>query len=273
MKNISDWSLKMHKKVKILDKVNETKKITTYRFKDDMCVKPGQFVMIWLPGNDEIPMSISYTGVKKGITVNNIGDATKTLCSLKKGDYLALRGPYGTSFNFGRAKRVLAVGGGVGMAPLAPAIEVAVDAGIKVITTIGARTKDDLLFTKRMQKVSEVQIATDDGSEGHHGYISDIARMIIQESKKDKKKKIDLIITCGPEIMMRKIFECAVKNGIPAQASVERHMKCAVGICDSCSIDGLLVCKDGPIFSAKQLEGTDFGKCWRDTCGRRIPIR
>ena len=257
----------MHRHVKITAVAKETGSVTTLMFGDKTPAAAGQFVMAWLPGVDEIPMSLSYLGNTKGLTVNNIGDATAALCGMKKGDILAIRGPFGNGFRFGKERRILAVGGGVGMAPLAPAVETAAGFGKAVTVAVGARRADELLFVRRMRKCSEVHIATDDGTDGHHGFVTDLAGVLL------KKGKFDLVITCGPEIMMKKVFELAKKAKVPAQASVERYMKCGIGLCDSCSMDGLLVCRDGPVFSDRQLAGTDFGQCWRDACGRKIAPR
>ena len=257
----------MYRKVTISEVKKESDSVCTLRFADSTPAGPGQFVMAWLPGVDEVPMSLSYLGGSKGITVNRVGDASAALCSLKKGDTLAVRGPYGNGFIFRKEKRMLAVGGGAGMAPLAPAIETAAGLGIKVTTAIGARSGKELLFVERMKKCSQVLVSTDDGSVGHHGFVTEIAADLL------KKEKFSLIITCGPEKMMSKVFDLASRYKIPAQASIERYMKCGIGLCDSCSIDGLLVCRDGPVLSDRQLKGTDFGQCWRDACGRKIPTR
>jgi dihydroorotate dehydrogenase electron transfer subunit len=260
----------MYEIVTITEVKKETPSIRTLRFKSEREGRPGQFVMVWIPGVDEVPMSLSYLGRLKGITVNNIGEATDALCKVKKGSRLAIRGPSGTSFDFTprKIRKVLAVGGGAGMAPIAPAVEEACKKGMDVTAVIGARTASELLFERRMGKCAEVNVSTDDGSRGHHGFATELAALKLKESK------ADLIITCGPEIMMSKVLELGRRYKTPVQASVERYMKCGVGICDACSLgNGLLVCRNGPVFTAGQLIDSEFGKCFRDASGKKIMLR
>jgi len=253
--------------VKIQKVISENKDVKTLIFEDGLESLPGQFVMIWLPGVDEIPMSISYLGRKKGITVKKVGEATKILCGLKPNDNIGIRGPYGTFFN-SKGKKLLVVAGGIGIAPLAPLIEMANDDGKVVTLAFGAKTKDELLFLKRLKSsCKQMQISTDDGSKGYHGFVSDLTLEIL------KKEAFDEIFTCGPELMIKKIVDISSRKNIPVQASLERFMKCGVGICDSCAINGFLVCKDGPVFTGEVLEKiNDLGKTRRDACGRKVKI-
>lgn len=250
--------------VKIAETKKEAENIKTSMFKYDEKVKPGQFFMVWIPGIDEIPMSASYTDNFKGITVEQVGEATKALFKMKKGDKIGIRGPYGNGFKTPKGK-VLFVAGGTGIIPIASLIE-----KIKkknVIVVFGAKTKDELFFMSRIKKSSKLLISTDDGSFGHHGFASDLAKEVL------RKEKIDSIITCGPEIMMKKILDLGFKKKIPVQASLERWMKCGIGICDSCALNGYHVCKDGPVFDDKKLgKMEDFGRFKRDVSGRKVKI-
>lgn len=253
--------------VKIIDIKNETHDIKTITYKDDCKAFAGQFVMVWLPGVDEVPMSLSYIGNEKGITVKNVGKATKALHLLKSGDNIGVRGPYGNYFDL-KGKRFLAIAGGIGIAPLAPLIEAAQIKKKSIDLALGAKTSKELLFLDRLKNsCKELFIATDDGSKGYHGFVSDMVEEIMD------KKEYDGILTCGPEQMMKKVADIAKSRNIPVQASLERFMKCGVGICDSCAIDGYHVCKDGPVFSDKILSKLyDFGRLRRDACGRKQKI-
>ncbi|MDD5511591.1 MAG: dihydroorotate dehydrogenase electron transfer subunit, partial [Dehalococcoidales bacterium] len=232
------------------------------RFNYDRETKPGQFYMVWIPGIDEIPMSVSYIGKLKGITVRAVGGATKSLTSLKVGDKIGIRGPYGNGYKTPKGK-ILFVCGGTGAASLAPLVE---NVGKKRATVvIGAKTKDEVLLKKRLEKSAKVIISTDDGSCGIKGFATCAVEELLS------KEKFDQIITCGPEIMMVKIFQLAEAHKIPIQASLERYMKCGIGICGQCCMDGYTVCKDGPIFTGKQLlQIKDFGKPHRDASGKRM---
>jgi len=147
------------------------------------------------------------------------------------------------------------------MATLGPLIE-----KVEGDIIIAARTKDELLFVDRF-KDRNVHIATDDGSAGFKGYATELAKEMIE------KRDYSIIYTCGPEVMMRKIIDMGIERGIKVQASLERLMKCGIGICDSCSINGYRVCVDGPVFSEKELvKMQDLGRYKRDKAGRRVPI-
>lgn len=253
--------------VKIGDATNEIPDIKTITFEDDCKAFPGQFVMIWLPGVDEVPMSLSYIGDEKGITVKNVGEATKTMHLLKTGESIGIRGPYGTYFDL-KGKKPLVVAGGMGIAPLAPLIEISKARGINIDLALGAKTSEELLFQNRLKDCCDkLFTATDDGSKGYHGFVSDMVEETLE------REGYDEILTCGPEPMIKKVVDIAKPKNIPVQASLERYMKCGVGICDSCAINGLHVCKDGPVFSDKILsELNDFGRFRRDACGRKEKI-
>lgn len=239
----------------------------TILFKEKFLSGPGQFVMVWVPGVDEMPMSVSYTLPRLGITFKIVGEGTRALASKKPGDKLGLRGPYGNGFSMSGSK-VLGVAGGTGMASLAPFLELATTKKISVELVLGAKTSKELLFEDRMTDVGvKVHVATDDGSRGFKGFATDLARKVLSEGK------FDCIYACGPERMIVGVLSLATEHGTPMQASLERHMKCGIGICDSCAIDGRRVCKDGPVFSRDDLTHfSDLGKTKLDACGRKVPV-
>ena len=245
--------------VDITDSINESDNIKTIKFKWPAESKPGQFIMVWIPGVDEIPMSLSYSD---GITVDSVGEATQAIHALEKGSQIGIKGPYGNGFDLS-GNDFLLIGGGTGIAALAMAAENLSQAGKKIRIAIGARTASDLLFVERMKALGEVHIATDDGSSGHHGFITQVAEKLITV------KKPDMILACGPEPMMASAVKLAHK--IPIQCSLERHMKCGFGICGSCQCGKFTVCKDGPVFSGEQLgQMEDFGKWKRDSSGKSV---
>lgn len=252
--------------VPILELVRETHHTMTYRFRADLGGQPGQFLMVWIPRYDELPMALSYVGAVKGITVQDYGDATHAFAVFSAGDRIGVRGPYGNIFRL-EGERVLAVGGGSGMASIITAIEAFAQSGAKVTTALGAKTAPDLLFSDRAGASGELHIATDDGSRGFHGFVPALAEKLMD------REKFDLVLTCGPERMMKAVVDASRNRGLPVQASLERYMKCGIGICDACAFDGKLVCYDGPIFTGDQLaEISDFGAYRRDKSGRRIPV-
>ncbi|TLZ43879.1 MAG: dihydroorotate dehydrogenase electron transfer subunit [Methanobacteriota archaeon] len=252
--------------VPLLEVVRETPSTMTYRFRADLGGKPGQFLMVWIPRFDELPMAVSYFGAVKGITVRDYGDATHVLAAFNASDRIGVRGPYGNAFTL-QGESVLAVAGGSGMASMIAAIEAFAQQGARVVTAVGAKTAEELLFVNRANGAGEVHIATDDGSRGFHGFAPALAEKLLD------REKVSQIITCGPEKMMYAVVDLARRRSIPVQASLERYMKCGIGICDACALDDQLVCYDGPIFTGDQLAGSqDFGQFRRDKSGRRIPV-
>jgi len=250
--------------VKVATECHHTK---TFMFRAGFKTKPGQFVMVWVPRHDEVPMALSYVGALKGFTSHSQGETTNALAKFKAGDRIGIRGPLGNSFDL-KGKRILFVGGGTGAASIMAALEDAARKGKKVVTVIGAKTRGELIFVGRAEKQGEVHLSTDDGSEGFHGFASALAVKLL------RIHKFDQVVTCGPEIMMKKVVDAAMGKKVPVQASVERFMKCGIGICDACSIGDRLVCVDGPVFDGGFLSKCeDFGRFRRDQSGRRMAVR
>jgi len=251
--------------VPLEDVVVECPHTRTYRFRADMDPEPGQFLMLWIPRHDEVPMAYAFLENPLGVTVREYGDATHALAvEAKKGYRIGVRGPYGNSFAID-GKRALAVAGGVGIASLIAAIEAYAGAGIEIHTAFGARTKEELTFLDRVKAAGPVHVATDDGSAGHHGYVSDVAAKLLDDGR------FEMVLTCGPEVMMKKVVDTANAKGVPVQASLERYMKCGIGICDACALDDRLVCYDGPIFWGTDLAtSADFGHWRRNISGQRV---
>ena len=251
----------------IIEIKKETADIKTITFKDSSEIRSGQFYMIWIPGIDEIPMSISYydNNIKK-ISFRKIGEATDRLFDMKEGDKIGIRGPYGNGFEI-YGKKILLVGAGTGISMIQPAIKEAKTKKIETEVIVAAKSKKELYFINEIKKLNvKYHISTDDGSEGFKGYATDLAKELL------KKEKYDLILTCGPEIMMKKLMELSKKSDF--QASLERYMKCGFGLCGQCCIgEGLRVCKEGPIFDKKTLNKIkDFGTFKRDASGKKINI-
>jgi dihydroorotate dehydrogenase electron transfer subunit len=252
--------------VAVSETVVETPSTVTLRFPFAPPAEPGQFVMVWLPDDDELPMSLSYTdGPSKGVTIKAMGATSRRVLDLAPGSRIGLRGPYGNRFDL-RPKRILVVGGGSGTAVLAPAAERAHAAGAHVVAALGATTAPELLFRDRLTRAGiRVEVATDDGSEGVRGYVTSLAGRLLES------EPFDALWTCGPEVMMRKLAALAAPHHVPVLCSVERHMKCALGMCDACALGPYHVCVDGPVFPVEELLATeDFGSFHRDASGRRV---
>jgi dihydroorotate dehydrogenase electron transfer subunit len=238
----------------------ETPTTRTFIFDRPFVFSPGQFVMVWVPGIDEIPMALSSDS---SITVQNVGDATAALFQLKPGAQLGIRGPFGNGFT--RAEKILAIAGGVGAAPLLPLAR----ADCVMTLLLGARSETELLFVDQLDECTDVQIATDDGSMGQQGFVT----LLMDDLNLGA---YDRIAVCGPEVMMRAVLAKVEEKGIShkTEFSLHRYMKCGVGVCGSCCIDpsGLRVCRHGPVFSGDKLLKSEFGHYMRDASGRKKNI-
>lgn len=246
--------------------VSETKTIKTFYLSSEFpAAVPGQFIMVWIRGVDEIPMSLSYSNA---ITVQKVGEATSAMFNLKKGDSIGVRGPFGNGFKIAGRKNLI-IAGGTGAAALAMLAEKAMDRGVKLTTLLGARTKIELLFEKRFEKAGKLLVATDDGSEGHKGFATEL----IDETGLN----FDQIYVCGPELMMAKALEKLEKNSKAdlAQFSLSRYTKCGIGLCGSCCIDpsGLRACREGPVFKGDMLIHSDLGRYTRNGSGKKVKLK
>jgi dihydroorotate dehydrogenase electron transfer subunit len=252
--------------VRIKEVVSEGKGMTTLRFDLDRSARPGQFVMAWVPGVDEVPMSLSYMGKTKGITVRQIGEATKALSEVHVGDQIGVRGPYGRGFSRPNG-RYLVVGGGTGIACVLPAVDMSMDLTV-VDVALGARTADEVIFEERARRSSEnVHVSTDDGSYGNKGTVVALVEEMLG------KRSYSQVLACGPEKMLFHLMESCKRFGVESQMSLERFMKCGSGLCGSCVIDGRRVCADGPVFFGREIdEMVDFNRSKRDEAGRLIRL-
>ena len=252
--------------------ITETPRSKTLQFSLNNLIEfqPGQFVMVWIPDVDEIPMSISsWNPPEMGITVQSVGEATQALASMSKGDWIGIRGPFGNPFST-NCKKALVVGGGVGIAPLRPLVYNLLGAGSEVTLVNAARTKNEIIYRNEFEKLKhpnlKVEFATDDGSLGFNGFATDAVANLLDGSE------FDGMYTCGPELMMAGLYDLAKARKIRFQASLERFMKCGCGICGTCAMDptGQLVCADGPVFTGEQLvKLNNFGKYHRDAVGMK----
>lgn len=251
----------------ITEIIKETPTIKTFKLdvSDWLRGKPGQYVMVWVRGVDEVPMTLSYDDA---ITVQKVGEATEALFGLKEGDSVGIRGPYGNGWEI-VGDDILLISGGVGSAPLAPLGEKAARIGANVTTLAGYRTKSEVHFEARFHKAGDVTIATDDGSYGHKGFVTDLLKSIDVD-------KFTQIYCCGPEKMMFRVLEALDSRGAAAksQFSLQRYIKCGIGVCGSCCMDpeGLRVCRDGPVFDGETILRSEMGKYARDASGRRIKL-
>jgi dihydroorotate dehydrogenase electron transfer subunit len=255
--------------VHITDVRDETRTIRTFVFDTDLeAAEPGQFVMLWLPGIDEKPFAVARPAPLT-VTVARVGPFSTALHQRGVGDRVGWRGPYGSGYHLHQNRPTLLVAGGYGVGPLYFLATRVVEQGIPTSVAVGARTALDLPYVERFRELGvDLAICTDDGSAGHRGYVTDAVSQILANRPELA------IYACGPERMLVALHRLCLEQGVPGQFSLERYMKCGFGICGQCALDDLLVCQDGPVFTAEQLEGVrDFGRAHRSATGRALPIR
>jgi dihydroorotate dehydrogenase electron transfer subunit len=261
--------------ITVLDVKRYNERFSTIYFRDKIVYKsvPGQYVMIWIPGCDEIPLSVSHAedGLC-GVTVKNVGEATSKLCNVSVGEKLGVRGPFGNGFKC-MGKRPLIVAGGIGVAGLRLLLYKFIRKSITPTLVLGTRTSEENIFHEEFSKISfkgllKYYPVTEDGSLGERGLASEVAEKLLSSNE------FDHVYACGAEKMLYEVFNLVSDKGLSAQFSLERYIKCAVGVCGQCVIgDGLLVCKDGPVFTKSVLKRVkDFGKFSRKASGKRFQI-
>jgi NAD(P)H-flavin reductase len=223
--------------------------------------QPGQFVILRIDETGErIPLTIADFDREKG-TITTIfmvvGKTTMQLSSLKAGGELRdFIGPLGNPAHIENEGTVLLVGGGVGVAPIFPQARAFREAGNKVISIIGARSANLLLWEDRMREVSdELYITTDDGTKGHHGFVTDIVKKLLESGT-----KIDRVVAIGPPVMMRSVAGVTKPFNVKTIVSLNSIMVDGTGMCGACRVlvgnETKFACVDGPEFDAHLVDFT-----------------
>lgn len=207
---------------------------------------PGQFVFAWVPGVGEKPFSVSELGAGElELTVKALGPVSSALAALGPGDRVGLRGPYGTGFSI-EGQAVL-IGGGIGIAPIRFLARQLSREGRPAPVLLGARTAAEHVFVEDFVRLG-ARFAADDGSLGHRGFVTDLLHDLPLTAS-------TTLCACGPEPMLRAVRRIAEDLEIPVQLSLERVMKCGLGICGACCLDGSgqRCCVEGPVFGGPQV--------------------
>jgi len=249
--------------MEIVEVIEEAPDVKTFRFSPDdwEAHVPGQFVQVWVPGAGEIPLSIASApslAPQFEITVKQVGEVTRELFRLRRGDYVGIRGPFGKGFPLDKivGKSVNIVGGGIGLPPLMSFLREAIqkrESFGKLTLCYGARTPEDLIYREELEEMAEkevdVHLTVDIGNEDWPGPVG-VVTELCEEHRISIEESISLI--CGPGVMMYFTVEKLLNLGFPAEhiyLSLEQHMKCGVGKCGHCRIGPYYVCVDGPVFS------------------------
>jgi NAD(P)H-flavin reductase len=251
---------------RVLQRQRETSQSWTLEIEADPPVErvmftPGQFNMLYVFGVGEVPISMSgdpAAPTRLLHTVRAVGPASAALSHLRPGDSVGLRGPFGTGWPLANAadRDVLIVAGGIGLAPLRPAIYRIVaerERYGRVSILYGTRSSDDILYHREIERWRrefdiDVQVTVDHAAEKWHGHVG-VVTMLVPRAAFEPSDCTAMV--CGPEVMIRFTAAALNKAGIPDHAiylSMERNMKCAVGLCGHCQFGPTFVCKDGPVF-------------------------
>jgi ferredoxin--NADP+ reductase len=249
----------------ITEKIELAHTVYQYKIKAPLIAKKrkaGQFIVLRLNEMGErVPLTIVDSDINDGtitIIMQEVGKSTDMLGNMIPGDaILDVVGPLGKPTHIENFGIAVCVGGGIGTAPVYPIAKALKEAGNRVVSIIGARNKSLLILEKEMKAVSdELHITTDDGSYGHHGFVTQVLQRLI-----DEKMKIGLVVGIGPVPMMRAVSNTTKPYSIPTFVSLNPIMVDGTGMCGACRVTvggkTQFVCVDGPEFDGHQV---DYGE-------------
>ena len=222
--------------------------------------QPGQFTMLYAFGIGEVPISISGAGAGPDLvqTIRSAGAVTTALCASTPGQTIGVRGPFGTDWGMDSAAGhdLLVVAGGIGLAPLRPALLTALAAPERygrITVLIGSRSPDQLVYAGELSgwrdSGARVQVTVDQAAAGWTGHVG-VVTQLLARAPIDPAATIALV--CGPEAMMRPVARALCDRGVAPRnirVSLERHMRCGIAECGHCQLGPLLLCRDGPVIS------------------------
>ncbi|MFP4147859.1 MAG: FAD/NAD(P)-binding protein [Nitriliruptoraceae bacterium] len=224
--------------------------------------EPGQFDMVYVYGVGEAAISISSDPATPGLlshTIRAVGWVTKALNDLQPGTTIGIRGPYGRPWPMAEAegKDLVIVAGGIGLAPVRPAIVQALrqrERFGRIVVLVGARSPRDLVFRDDLDRWHrdagiDVHITVDSAVRGWSGRVGVVTRLIPRVPFDPEHA---VVLTCGPEVMMWHAAQALLARGVPAErvyVTLERNMRCGVGTCGHCQLGPVFLCRDGPVFT------------------------
>ncbi len=266
IKDIPDMFLPMMSDIVRVEQFTEKEKLFEIKLPGgrELGHQPGQFVEVSLFGIGEAPISVSSSPGKKGsfeICVRAVGDVTNKLHTLKAGDKVGIRGPFGKGFDVNelKGKDLVYIGGGIGMVPLRSLVNYTIenkkDYG-RLIMLYGAKTPGELLFKDELpywEKNTEYHVTVDQGNKDWKGNVG-VITTLIPPLKLDLKKTVAVVV--GPPIMYKFAIMALNSKGFADEqiiVSLERRMKCGIGKCGHCQINHMYVCQDGPVFNYAKI--------------------
>ena len=242
-----------YKKSKVLYNEKVIDNIYKMVCEDENDIKPGQFYMLKLNGETLLPRPISICekeGNKITFLYAVVGKGTEEFSKLKQGEYINLTGPLGNGFDLDEVNgKIAIVSGGIGTAPMIEVAKRLREKHENISIDVYAGFRDDVYLIEELQNyANEVKVTTNTGKHGHKGFVTDIL----------KPEEYDIVLCCGPEIMMKKVIEMCKEKNVKIFVSMEKHMACGVGACLVCTCktkDGFKrTCKDGPVFDGDYVQ-------------------
>ena len=226
---------------------------------------PGQFIHVLIPQGSGLLLRRPFTiytieGDQITMLYQLIGEGTNVLSSLKRGDAIRVLGPLGNTFEMSPVPDpAIIVGGGAGIASLMLLAVALRDAGARTLGLVGSMNKERLLSAEDLKAIGvETHIATDDGSVGHRGFVTELLAHILET----RELRNPIIYTCGPDGMLQTVTKIGLNYGIPIQLAMENRMGCAMGVCLGCvckvqipggGFEYQRVCTEGPVFNAADI--------------------
>lgn len=246
--------LSLQKKEKVFD-------LTVYAPQIAKGATPGQFVHIKCGDKTLLRRPLSICDCEQDrlrILFEVRGEGTRWLARREKGEILSLLGPLGHGFSLDKAGRhPLVIGGGIGAPPMLFLAKTLKKRGTDTEAILGFRNKGASMLIEEFSGLGKVQVATDDGSAGYHGFVHELLQREIEN-----RNPFTMLYACGPKPMLKAVAQVAAENNIPLEVSMEERMGCGIGACLVCAcktraIDGREemrhVCKDGPVFDAREV--------------------
>ena len=235
---------------------------------EDAPFAPGQFAMLYAPGVGEAAISVSSDPADQGtwgFSIRAVGWVSNALTRLEPGQVLGVRGPYGRPWPLDEAagRDLLVVAGGIGLAPVRPAILAALgdrDRFRRVVVVVGARRPEELVFADDLaawgdDPAIDCTVTVDTADAGWDGHVGVVTKLL---PVADVDPRETVVLTCGPEIMMRFAARAVLERGVPPEqvhVTLERTMRCGVGTCGHCQLGPVLVCRDGAVFPWPAVAG------------------
>lgn len=234
--------MRSHQSFLLIENQKAAEGVRILQLKGEIEASPGQFMMVYLPGVGERPFSVMKPRPLSFLIAER-GKVSQALAQRKEGERVWVRGPYGKGFTLERGKMLL-VAGGYGVSPLYFLARELIKKRGEVVFVLGAKTKSRLSLVEELEKLAVRLITvTEDGSQGEKGKATKI------QAKLMRKERFSRVYGCGPVGMLEEMVKICRRRQTSFEVSLEREIRCGLGVCGHCAWGRYLICRDGPVFS------------------------